>query len=305
LEDVRRLLAIQEGLATDDPLRIPGVLSLSDYGTGKICIEIADNRKHQGIQRRLLNEEYLSAQFSKNLSQQWSFFTSTHIPTLDPRIFIAALPLAPITRCSSLTKTGPLLAKGQLRLYDLKAGAIKAQQRSNTRNNNPPHHASSCAAKVPTTSRSSNLLSRILAKQLHQSTLPAPQSPETLARKSALQRLQEVIPVLDILTASTARSLPNSQASDSDTNTQTPTEPKALQTHSFTMPTLVQHLQMSLRNPISKGEAVRCVRVLAEVVPEWVGVREVGRLVGVTMREGGRCGREEVERRIAGTLGDL
>ncbi len=111
--------------------------------------------------------------------------------------------------------------------------------------------------------------------------------------------------MLDILTASTARSLPNSQASDSDTKTQTLTEPKALQTHSFTMPTLVQHLQMSLRNPISKEEAVRCVRVLAEVVPEWVGVREVGRLVGVTMREGGRCGREDVEKRIAETLGDL
>lgn len=305
LEDVRRLLAIQEGLATDNPLWIPGVLSLSDYGMGKICIEIADNRKHQGFQRRLLNEEYLNAQFSKNLSQQWSFFTSTQLPDSDPSIFVAALPLAPITRCSSLTKTGPLLAKGQLRLTDLKAGAIKAQQRSNTRNNNPPHEASTCAAKVLTASRSSNLLSRIVAKQLHQSTLPVPQSPEALARKSALQRLQEVIPVLDLLTVSTVRSLPNSQTSDSDSNTETPPEPKTLQIHSFTMPTLVQHLQMSLRNPISKEEAVRCVRVLAEVAPEWVGVREVGKLVGMTMREGERCGREEMGRRIARALGEL
>ena len=56
---------------------------------------------------------------------------------------------------------------------------------------------------------------------------------------------------------------------------------------SFTMPTLVQHLQTSLRNPIGKEEALRCIRLLAEVVPEWVGIREVGRMVGVTVRGDG------------------
>ena len=70
---------------------------------------------------------------------------------------------------------------------------------------------------------------------------------------------------------------------------------------SFTMATLVQHLQMSLRNPISKEEAVRCVRCLAEVAPEWVGIREVGRLVGVVVRAEG-VGRGEIEGRVRGML---
>ncbi len=66
---------------------------------------------------------------------------------------------------------------------------------------------------------------------------------------------------------------------------------------SFTMPTVVQHLQMSLRNPIGKEEAIRCVRLLAEVLPEWVGVREMGKMVGVTIRGLG-IGRDELGRRI-------
>ena len=71
---------------------------------------------------------------------------------------------------------------------------------------------------------------------------------------------------------------------------------------SFTMPTLVQNLQMSLRNPVAREEAVRCVWLLAELVPEWVGVREVGRLVGVTVRGTG-VGRMEVGRRVETALG--
>lgn len=66
---------------------------------------------------------------------------------------------------------------------------------------------------------------------------------------------------------------------------------------SFTMPTVVQHLQMSLRNPVGREEAGRCVRLLAEVVPECVGVRDVGRVVSVTVRGPG-VGREELGRRI-------
>lgn len=71
----------------------------------------------------------------------------------------------------------------------------------------------------------------------------------------------------------------------------------------FTMPTVVQNLQMSLRNPISKDEAVRCVRLLAgEVAPEWVSVREVGKVNGVTVRSHMGLGREEVLERVRKAL---
>ena len=70
---------------------------------------------------------------------------------------------------------------------------------------------------------------------------------------------------------------------------------------SFTLPTLVQNLQMSLRNPIGKEEAVRCVRLLAEVAPDWISVRDVGTMVGVTVRGEG-VDRREMGRRIRGMM---
>lgn len=70
-------------------------------------------------------------------------------------------------------------------------------------------------------------------------------------------------------------------------------------TYSFTMSTLVQHLQMSLKNPISKEDAVSCVRLLAtEVAPSWVKIKELGKVVGVTVWRGGRIRREELAGRV-------
>lgn len=74
----------------------------------------------------------------------------------------------------------------------------------------------------------------------------------------------------------------------------------------MTMPTLVQHLQMSLKNPIAKEDAVRCVRLLAEeVAPGWVKVREVGRVVGVTVRKEESVGREDLAKRVDDLLARL
>lgn len=59
---------------------------------------------------------------------------------------------------------------------------------------------------------------------------------------------------------------------------------------------------MSLRNPIETEVAVRAVRLLAEEVGPrgWVGVKEVGRILGVTVRGGETMvgGRGEVRRRV-------
>jgi hypothetical protein len=53
------------------------------------------------------------------------------------------------------------------------------------------------------------------------------------------------------------------------------------------MPALVLHLQHSLRNPISKEEAERCVMLLAEKVErDWVRVVQIGRVKAVVL--GGR-----------------
>ena len=290
-DDIRRILALEQSKCAGSE-EDSGPLYLSDYGSGKICVEIADSNHAQKAQRRPVNEEALNAVFSRNLERQWISYKATSQPSPSPTEFIASLPLLPITPCASLSKLAPLLSKGQRRLEDLRAGAIKAQQR-------PLSTTSANVASTPqekakqTCCRSTDLLSRIKAKQLHQSTLPLPPSTEDLARKSALQRLPEIAPVLESLAVSSKKHA-NDDAIAEIFRSKT--------AHvSFTLPTLVQNLQMSLRNPIGKEEAVRCVRLLAEVAPDWISVRDVGTMVGVTVRGEG-VDRREMGRRIRGMM---
>ncbi|MCJ1287840.1 hypothetical protein MMC26_007192 [Xylographa opegraphella] len=258
-------------------------LALSDFGGGKTCIELSKSSLEKGQRRRPIDVEKLNNIFIQNLSYLWSTHASVDIPS-----FLAKLHRAPIQPCTSLLKIFPLLAKGQRRLEDLKAGAIKAQLNNQKPTALMPQKAQA-RPKTPS-SRSSSLLERIHAKELYQSTLPAGPSPESIARRNALQRLEEIIPVLEILTSSGSRG-------DCTDGMKVGGVSKV---SSFTMPTVIQHLQMSLRNPISKNEAVRCVGLLAEeIAPGWVGVRELGKLKGVTVKGASRVGREEMERRIA------
>lgn len=283
VEDVQRILAIAQRNLD------PGVRSLSlfDYGHGKICLEVLDCPVH-GIHRRLVNNEALNETFCHNLELQWESYTTSAPSPRSVAAFISTLPLLPIGICTSLSKLTPLLAKGQRRLEDLKGGAIRAQKSSSLATS-PVKDRSSKRPQLA--SRSGSLLDRIRAKELVQSTLPPPPSAAILERKSSLHRLEEVVPVLELLTSGTISRVQQSTKPLGNPQLQT-------QTQSFTMPTLVQNLQMSLRNPISKDDAIRCIRLLAEIVPEWVGVREVGKCIGVTVRRGGAIGRDEVDRLV-------
>ena len=291
VQDIQRILAITQRAQGPEA----GDLSLSDYGHGKICIEIADLPLHRGLNRKLIDEETLNARFSQNLEQQWKLCKISD-SVKSAEAFVTALPLLPITTCSSLAKLTPMLAKGQRRLEDLKAGAIRAQQSSLTKLYSVKDQ-SPVRPKLAT-SRSDSLLSRIRAKETFQSTLPLPPTAAMLERKSSLHRLEEVVPVVALLTSGTVNRAQQHGRPLGNPQLQT-------QTQSFTMPTLIQYLQMSLRNPISKDDAIRCIRLLAELVPEWVGVREVGKCIGVTVRRGGAVGKEEMDRRVGGMLEKL
>jgi len=286
-DDIRRILALERN-GTPNGKEKAGSLYLTDYGHSKICVEIASSHHVHKAQRRPLDEEALNSVFVRNLEQQWASYKPTHPPSPSPIPFISSLDLVPVIPCASLSKIAPLLSKGQRRLEDLKAGAIRAQQaplKTTTANSIPSSHPKG----RQTGARSTDLFSRLKAKQLHQSTLPLPPSTEILARKSALQRLPEISPVLDSLAASSKKHCDDDASAESV---------KSRVFHaSFTMPTVVQHLQMSSRNPLGKQEATNCVKLLAEVTPEWVGVKEVGKLVSVTLR-GSAVGREELRRRI-------
>lgn len=272
-----------------------GPLYLSDYGHGKICVEIADHPDSRSNTRRPVNEEALNMVFQRNLEQRWVCYKTANLADPSPSNFLASLALLPITPCTSLSKIGPLLAKGQRRLEDLKAGAIKAQQRPLSVTSANPTTLPQPKTKQ-TAARSTDLFSRLKAKQLHQTTIPLPLSAEALARKSALQRLHEIMPVLESLAVSSTK-----HANDDAAAVSVKSMAHAI---SFTMPTLVQHLQMSLRNPIGKEEVVRSLRLLADVAPEWVGVKEVGRMTGVTIKGAG-LRKDEIGRKIESLLEKL
>lgn len=311
-DDVRRILAIALKLPASELGEklggYKGTFFLSDYGLGKICVEIEDDRKYQGVRRCPINEEVLNSEFVANLEAQWNQHASK-CDTPSAPSFIALLPLFPITTCASISKVVPLLSKGQCRLEDLKAGAIKAQLSSRLAPSASTSSKAKLAAKIAPTKRSDGLLSRIRAKQLYQSMLAPPPSTATILRKSALQRLEELAPVLEILTSSASRSIFSRSLSRTTHTTRAPSLIDMTEQHgtySFTMPTLVQHLQMSLKNPISKEDAVSCVRLLAtEVAPSWVRIKEVGKVVGVTVWRGGRMGREEFAGRVEELLENL
>ncbi|MCJ1429532.1 hypothetical protein MMC29_007447 [Sticta canariensis] len=299
-DDVRRILSIAQSSEAADPpekIKYGGILSLSDYGRGKICVEIEEHSRHQGIQRSPLDEENLKTVFAANLDVQWKRYITTNFTSPSAQEFISLLPLLPVTPCASISKVSPLLSKGQRRLEDLKAGAIKTRRSPQLRST--PQIS---ALSVAPNNRIDSLLSRICAKQIHQSTLPSPPSIGTILRKSALHRLQEIAPVIELLITSASISFP-SRISGAICST-SPTMERG--TISVTMPTLVQHLQMSLKNPIAKEDAVRCVRLLAEeVAPGWVKVREVGRVVCVTVRKEESVGREDLAKRVDDLLARL
>ncbi|KAL8940915.1 MAG: hypothetical protein Q9216_002545 [Gyalolechia sp. 2 TL-2023] len=291
LQDVQRLLALQQITS------IPSKLSLSDFGASKICIEIETSLDHPSSHKQPLNEDTMNKIFCTNLIDRWDAYSVSQKDVQSVEDFIHSLPLAPIVPCASTTALAPLLAKGQRRLEDLKAGAIRAQARSQPKSataikkttdssgieNVPPK------TKAPDVlSRKTSLLDRIQQKQeaqLRSSALHAPLTPSQVLRKAALRRVEEVVPVIELLTSSFA----------------------GVGVKTFTMPTMVQHLQMSLRNPIEKEEAARAVRLLAEELsPGWVGVREVGKVVGVTVRRGGMAGgREQLSKRVREILESL
>ena len=290
-DDIRSILGI---LHVKDPLEASvreqkgqSGLSLSDYGNGKICVEIAESPRDHGAHRRPVDEETMKVLFTKNLTRLWEQYTESVDERPNTEVFLSQLPLANITICSSVAKISPLLAKGQQRLLDLKAGALKAQKENISIIKNKKTGSQSPKAL---NNRSQTLLDRILAKQLQQASLPSGPSPELLARKSALQRLEEITPVIEILTSSGSKTLNPNRVE--------------VRTFSFTMPTLVQHLQNSLRNPISKDEVERCVTLLAkEVAPNWIRARRIGKVVGLIVDRSGAVGRDEMKRRVSRALG--
>lgn len=296
-DDIQRILGLTKVSGTSSKT-CSGACSLSlvDYGQGRICVEFSEGTNSQGIHRRPLEEERLQACFEAALIQHWSHHSAKNSASRSASDFIDSLPLLPVVTCNSLSKLIPLLAKGQRRLEDLKSGAVRGQKSSCSSSSSPSAKGAPTARPKLASSRSDNLLSRIRAKELVQSILPPPPSAEVLAKKSALRRIEEIAPVLGLLVCG---------SSSSEIENEAPKRKQQMQIKSFTMPSIVQHLQMSLRNPISKDDTLNSVKLLSEMCPSWVSLKDLGRSLTVTVRSGQALRRDELTRKVEEMLQSL
>ena len=309
LDDVRLCLGVMS--VTKAQSVQEQVFRLSDYGQGKVCLEMEKWPQRSGIMARHIDEDALNNLFIQGLEQNWKDWIysrtqeqgsevqriSTVTPTkkrgrprkikatgiaigsprtnidtpLDPSTisaFIAQLPQIEITVCSSLLKVAPLREKGRKRLQDLKYDALHARtQKEKGKVSKGKENKAQSKITAFASTRKLDLLDRVLAKQALQASLPNPPSVAELQRKAALQRAEEVLAVLSLLAAG-----------------------KGLgQRVSFSMTALVQSLQGSVRSPISKDEAIRCVELLAEeVAPGYVSLVRMGSMCSVVVNQAAR-----------------
>jgi hypothetical protein len=262
IDDIRRTLGV---LNTNTPPRKAhekiSRLSLSDYGLGKICIEIKSATGKAGRMARPVDENLLNGIYGRGLRKLWGEREECAMVGE----FVKGLPMETITVCPSLAKMSPLLAKGQRRLEDMRAGITIRQEAKQK-------------VQVVDTGPKQSLLERLRAKQLHQSTLPAPPSKAQLSRKAALQRIEEVASVLTILSTSTSI---------------------GQQRISFTLPTVLGKLRDSFKTPMSKEEGDTCVRLLAsDVAPNWVKIVKMGKVEALVVNRDERPSELDIKERV-------
>jgi hypothetical protein len=271
LDDIQRILGvlnsdtIHNRQGKDQPL---GRLSLSDYGHGKICVEVKTAIGKRGKVARPLDENRLNDAFASNLRRLWREHQTTK--DASTTTFFQDLPLEAISICSSLAKMSPLLAKGQRRLEDLRAGIVLKKQVGEEK--------ATTLQETNENGRKPTLLERLKAKELRQSTLPAPPSKAELNRNAALHRLEEVVSVLSLLTTSTS---------------------VGQQRVSFTLPTILGKLRDSFKTPISKEEGETCVRLLAsDIAPEWLKVVRMGKVDAIVVNRDNRPSDLDIKERV-------
>lgn len=253
IEDIRLCLAVTSSKNTKRNAFI-----LSNYGNGRICIEMGGKKQRKGFMYQGFNETEMRQQFESNLERAWKKWSDKE----DTKAFIQDLPLAEITKCSSLVKLEPSLAKGEQRL-DQVLGPKESRHMKRRKvtfaeelvevkkeDDAPvpaaePMEVESAAPKPATTAaRGLDLLNRIQQKQHVLSLLPAGPSQDQQNHTRALQRVEEILTILDLL------------AAGKGTGSRV----------SFPLPPLIQSIQASLRSPMDKEEVQRVLDIMVEEV---------------------------------------
>ncbi|KAI9778432.1 MAG: hypothetical protein M1839_008078 [Geoglossum umbratile] len=325
--DVRRTLGILQHKPPVHSINSPECskfgLKLSDYGNGKICVEISQDPKFKPPPDRPIDVDDLNTLFTQNLYGYWKFWCSTTDDTVRTKAtvfarndsdieadasglspgpitrFIQHLPMATIDICPSLNKMSSLFTKGQKRLEEFRS-AVSPMGRKEC--SEARAGSSLVGDHQAIARRGSDLLERVRAKELQKSVLPLPMSKAAMHRKSALQRLDEVISILTHLSTSNA-GLPRIEhgkgltvgkpqaSTDRSPNLASLSSIPGQQRVSLPLATLVLHLKNSLTNPISREEAEKCIQLLVdEVAPDWVKTVTLGEITAVIINKGARVG---------------
>ncbi|EGY18334.1 uncharacterized protein VDAG_08668 [Verticillium dahliae VdLs.17] len=274
IDDIQRCVAIQD-LKKDAHNATASPFIITDYGRGKLCLEIDTER---GTGR--IDEDSLCKQFEENLHALCAERATDEMSDLDisfESLSFNDLPKADITMRHHLSamKQNPLLAKGQRALTELKHGFVVKQQEK---------EAKAQAAKEPMTNTDGSkmsLLDRLRAKEIAAAQLGAPSGPE-ITRKRALQHVSDVSAIIGMLVNSS--------------------NPGKAPVKSFPMSVLQQKLKESLRVPMPVEEGVCTVKLIAnEVAPEWLRVLPIGSKEHVVVQT--RC--KPCEAEISARVGRL
>jgi hypothetical protein len=277
IEDIRRVLFIQG--ATPSASATPDIpkFRISNYGTRHV-VERMDSAA--GRSEKPLREAELTVIFLRNLE---AFWRSQPGKPLEADL-TQDIPLAPIHTSGS---TGSSQKAMRQRLLDIQGGTMryKPSETSQTTEDGPATTSGSDSVL----NRKSSLLSRLQAKGLRQSTLAPAPSKEAILRRSAAERLPEVINVLLLLSPP----MPNTEDGEQ--------RPVFSPKKAFGMPTIIQNIRDSMRNPISKQEAEMCFDLLSrrEVAGDWITIVTVKRLKSVVIRGGRNISTQEIMKQVA------
>ncbi|KAF2812371.1 uncharacterized protein BDZ99DRAFT_461090 [Mytilinidion resinicola] len=307
LDDIKLCLGILSAGAPHESL-----FRLSDYGYGKICLELAEHIQSRGIMARHIEEEKLNAAFMQALEGLWTTWVEkqmqalemqkralflqsqprkrgrprkavaeqllanpnvlTEAPTVDA--FISRLPLAEITVCESLSKTLPLREKGRKRLQEITDAADDARAQKKTR----------VAIAVPRSLKNQSTPEPVEQTQAKITSFTPIRRANLLDRILAKQAAQALLP--DAPTpAEMARKAALGRAEEVlGVLSMLVAARGGGQRCSFTMAALVQTLQGSVRSPISREEASKVVEVIAtEVAPSYVALIRMGTMCNVVV----------------------
>ncbi|KAG5980681.1 hypothetical protein E4U55_003781 [Claviceps digitariae] len=257
VEDIRRCIAIQ---SHRQPPSAPRFI-VTDYGRARVCVEVVSGS--DGVR---IDEERLCREFEDNMRALFDEQAVDQMMDVDvplARMSLSDLPQAAIQDMADGTKANPLFAKGQKALHDLKTGIAAKKQEQQEK-----QHAGDKLALLNPDGTKMGLLDRIRHKQLAKANEPLPPSGPELQRRAALNRVADVAATISMLSLS---------------------NPMASPRQAFTMMAITDKLKDSLRVPLSKDEAMACVRLIAtEIAPDWLRIVPIGGRENVVIQRHGQ-----------------